>query len=164
MTGAGEARSNAPSEDGRPREVSEPPRPVRIDVAPRAMVAFLLVAAGLWLLIRLWPVLLALVAALVVAGTLSPAVRWLEEKRVARGLGIAIVFTVFFIFAVLVAVLTIPALVTQATGLLEHEPALRAQLAAATDEADAAALRARIVDLGQRIALRLEKLHSARRR
>ncbi len=129
MTGAGEARSNAPSEDGRPREVSEPPRPVRIDVAPRAMVAFLLVAAGLWLLIRLWPVLLALVAALVVAGTLSPAVRWLEEKRVARGLGIAIVFTVFFIFAVLVAVLTIPALVTQATGLLEHEPALRAQLA-----------------------------------
>jgi predicted PurR-regulated permease PerM len=93
------------------------------------MVAFLLVAAGLWLLIRLWPVLLALVAALVIAGTLSPAVRWLEEKRVVRGLGIAIVFTVFFVLAVLAAVLTIPTLVTQAAGLLEHEPALRVELA-----------------------------------
>ncbi len=41
---------------------------------------------------------------------------------------------------------------------------LREKLAACTDEAKAAALRARIVDLGQRIALRLEKLHSARKR
>ena len=48
--------------------------------------------------------------------------------------------------------------------MFKQVAALRAQLAAATDEADAAALRARIVDLGQRIALRLEKLHSARRR
>ena len=48
--------------------------------------------------------------------------------------------------------------------MFKQVAALRAQLAAATDKADAAALRARIVDLGQRIALRLEKLHSARRR
>jgi len=92
-------------------------------------VALLLVAASLWLLVRLWPVLLALVAALVVAGTLSPAVRWLEEKRVKRGLGIAIVFTVFFILAVLVSVLTVPTLVVQAAGLLEREPVMRVQLA-----------------------------------
>jgi len=91
-------------------------------------VSLLLVAASLWLLIRLWPVLLAVVAALVVAGTLSPAVRWLEERRVSRGLGIAIVFTSFLVLGVLAAVLTIPTLVTQAASLLEHEPALRAQL------------------------------------
>jgi len=36
--------------------------------------------------IRLWPVFLVLVVALLVAGTLSPAVRWLEERRVKRGL------------------------------------------------------------------------------
>lgn len=129
MTGAGKARMNAPGGDGRPREVSEPPRPVRIEVAPRAVMALLLVVAGLWLLIRLWPVLLALVGALIVAGTLSPAVRWLEDRRVARGLGIAIVFTAFFVLAVLVVVLTVPTLVTQAAGLLEHEPAWRVQIA-----------------------------------
>ncbi len=120
---------NVPSGDGRPREERGHPRPVRIEVAPRAVMALLLVGAGLWLLIRLWPVLLALVAALVVAGTLSPAVRWLEDKRVARGLGIAIVFTVFFVLAVLVVALTVPTLVTQAAGLLEHEPAWRVQVA-----------------------------------
>ena len=92
-------------------------------------MSLLLVAGSLWLLIRLWPVLLAVVGALVIAGTLSPAVRWLEERRVSRGLGIAIVFTSFFVLAVLAALLTIPTLVTQAASLLEHEPALRAQLA-----------------------------------
>jgi predicted PurR-regulated permease PerM len=66
------------------------------------------VVASLWLLVRLWPVLLVVVVALLVAGTLSPAVRWLEEKRVRRGYGIAIVFTAFFILSVLAFVLTIP--------------------------------------------------------
>jgi putative heme transporter len=108
---------------------SDRTRQVRFELSPRTMVALLLVGASLWLLIRLWPVLLALVAALLVAGTLSPAVRWLEEKHVRRGGGIAIVFTVFFILALLVVVLTIPTLVSQATALLEHESALRARLA-----------------------------------
>jgi putative heme transporter len=93
------------------------------------LVALVFVVASLWLLIRLWPVLLVLVVALLVVGTLSPAVRWLEEKRVGHGFGIAIVFTVFFILAVLFVVLTIPTLVSQAVSLFEHEPALRARLA-----------------------------------
>ncbi|HEX7574459.1 MAG TPA: AI-2E family transporter, partial [Bacteroidota bacterium] len=93
------------------------------------MVLLVLVVASLWLLIRLWPVLLVLVVALLVAGTLSPDVRWLEKKHVRRGFGIAIVFTIFFILALLAVVLTIPALVSQAVALLENEPALRARLA-----------------------------------
>ncbi|MDO8738710.1 AI-2E family transporter [Candidatus Deferrimicrobium sp.] len=92
-------------------------------------MALVLVVASLWLLIQLWPVLLVVVVALLVAGTLSPAIRWLEEKRVGRGFGIAIVFTVFFILALLVVVLTIPTLVSQAAALLKNEPALRARLA-----------------------------------
>ncbi len=87
-----------------------------------------LTVAALLLLIRLWPVLLVLAVALLVAGTLSPAVRWLEGKRVKRGMGIAIVFTIFFIISILFIVLTIPTLVSQAVALLDHEPTLRAQL------------------------------------
>ena len=86
-------------------------RRVRIEVSPWTIAALVLLLASLWLLVRLWPVLLVLVAALVVAGTLSPAVRWLEEKRLGRRLGIAIVFTVFFVLALLVVALTIPTLV-----------------------------------------------------
>ena len=104
-------------------------RHVRLELSPKTVGALVLVVASVWLLIRLWPVLLVLVVALLVAGTLSPAVRWLEEKGVRRGFGIAIVFTVFFTLALLVVALTFPPLVSQAAALLEREPALRARLA-----------------------------------
>ena len=122
-----------PATTGRPaerqRDTGDRPRDACFELSPKTMVLLLLVAASLWLLIRLWPVLLVLVVALLVAGTLSPAVRWLEEKRVRRGFGIAIVFTVFSILALLLVVLTIPALAAQVVALLENEPALRARLA-----------------------------------
>ncbi|MHB8894110.1 MAG: AI-2E family transporter [Candidatus Geothermincolia bacterium] len=102
---------------------------VRLELSPKTMVWLVLVGASLVLLIRLWPVLLVLVAALLIAGTLSPAVRWLEEKHVGRGLGLAIVFTVFFISVILLVALTIPTLVSQMAALLEREPAWRAEVA-----------------------------------
>jgi predicted PurR-regulated permease PerM len=123
---------NSPT-TGRPaepqRDTGGRVRHVRFELSPKALVVLVLVIASLWLLIQLWPVLLVLIVALLVAGTLSPAVRWLEEKRVRRGFGIAIVFTIFFILALLVVFLTIPTLVSQTVALLENEPALRARLA-----------------------------------
>jgi predicted PurR-regulated permease PerM len=104
-------------------------RQVEFGLSTKTIVTLVLLVASLWLLVRLWPVLLVVVAALVVAGTLSPAVRWLETKHVRRGAGIAIVFGAFFVFALLVVALTLPALVSQAAALLDHEPALRARLA-----------------------------------
>ncbi|MBC8018761.1 MAG: AI-2E family transporter [Verrucomicrobia bacterium] len=78
---------------------------------------------------RLLPVVLVLVAALVIVGTISPAVRWFEERRMRRGLGIAIVFTMLMVVTVLIITLTIPSLMAQAMNLLDQEPALRARLA-----------------------------------
>ncbi len=105
------------------------PRVIRIVASPGTIIALLLLIAGLWVLNRLLPVVLVLVAALVIVGTLSPALRWLEERRLRRNLGIAIVFTALMVATVLIITLTIPALVAQATDLLEQEPALRARLA-----------------------------------
>ena len=104
-------------------------RRVTHELSPKTVATLVLVFASVWLLIQLWPVLLVLVIALLIAGTLSPMVRWLEEKGVRRGVGIGIVFTSFFVLALLVVALTIPALVSQGAALLEHEPALRARLA-----------------------------------
>ena len=69
-------------------------RHVRFELSPKTLLAVVLVVASLWLLIRLWPVLLVLVVALFVAGTLSPVVRWLEAKGATRRFGIAVVFTI----------------------------------------------------------------------
>ncbi len=105
------------------------PRVVRFDVSPATMIRLVLVVASLWLLVRLWPVLLVLIVALLVVGTVSSTVRWLEAHRIRRGMGIALVFSGIFIAAILILTLTIPAILSQAMALFEREPAFRAALA-----------------------------------
>jgi predicted PurR-regulated permease PerM len=102
---------------------------IRIEPSTGTIIAVLLLIAGLWVLNRLLPVVLVLIAALVIVGTISPAVRWLEERRMRRGMGITIVFTALMVVAVLIITLTIPSLMEQAMNLLDQEPALRARLA-----------------------------------
>jgi len=104
-------------------------RVIRIEPSPETIIALLLLIAGLWVLYRLLPVVLVLIAALVLVGSISPAVRWFEERRFSRGMGIAIVFTALMVITVLIMTLTIPSLMEQATNLLDQEPALRSQLA-----------------------------------
>jgi predicted PurR-regulated permease PerM len=104
-------------------------RVVRFELAPMTMITLVLVLAGLWLLFKLLPVLLVLVAAFFAVGTLNPLVHWIEGKGYGRGLSIGIVFGSLMIGTLAVAILTIPALLTQASSILDQEPALRAQLA-----------------------------------
>jgi len=130
------ARREAPvpslTTTGRPadqqRDTSDRACHIRFELSPKTLMALILVVASFWLLIQLWPVLLVLVVALLVAGTMSPAVRWLEARRVGRGFSIAIVFTILFILGILFVVLTIPTLMSQAGALLQDVPALRARL------------------------------------
>ena len=103
-------------------------RVIRIEPSPGTIIVLLLIAAGLWVLTQLLPVVLVLVAALTIVGTISPAVRWLEDRHISRGVGIAIVFSALMVAIVLVITLTIPALMSQASNLLEQEPVLRAGL------------------------------------
>ena len=123
-----------------PNEVSLPSLPehkpandkkthvLRFEISSVTMIKLILIVACMWLLIRLWPVFLVLVVALLIVGTMSPSVSWMEARRVKHGFGIAIVFTLFFVVVILAMVLTIPSLLMQASALLEQEPAFRAHL------------------------------------
>ena len=102
---------------------------VRFEVSPATMIHLVLVVGGMWLLLRLWPVLLVLAVALLIVGTMSPAVSWMEARGVKRNLGIAIVFTLLFVVAALAVTLTIPSLLAQASALVEQEPEFRARIA-----------------------------------
>ena len=104
------------------------PRVIRVELPSGSIIALLLLMAGLWLLNRLLPVALVLVAALIIVGSISPAVRWLEERHMRRGAGIAILFSALTVVSVLLFTLTIPSLIAQATNLLDQEPELRARL------------------------------------
>jgi predicted PurR-regulated permease PerM len=116
-----------PLPDDRP-SAGEKTRVVRFEMSPATMAQIILILACMWLLIKLWPVLLVLLVALLIVGTMSPAVTWMEARGVKRGLGIAIVFTLLFVVATLVVTLTIPSLVAQASTLIEQEPLFRARL------------------------------------
>ena len=105
-------------------------RIVRIELSFSTMVTIVLVIAGLWIMIRLLPVILVLVTALIIVGTLSPTVSWLEARRVRRGWSIAIVFITLLIVTSLVVTLTVPEFLAQVTSLIDQEPALRANLVA----------------------------------
>lgn len=109
--------------------VSPTIRTTRFELAPSTMVLLLIIAASLLLLVRLWPVVLVVVTALLVVGTLSPAVRWLEERHIQRGWAIALIFSGVFVGAVLILTLSIPAVLTQAMALFEREASLRVVLA-----------------------------------
>ena len=116
---------SAPEQNVKPRRT----RVIRVEVTLWTMVSLMLVIIGLWFFIRLLPVVLVLVVALMIVGTLAPAVLWLEKRGVHRNAGIAIVFSVLFVSTVLLFVFTIPELVNQVKSLIDMEPALREKLA-----------------------------------
>jgi predicted PurR-regulated permease PerM len=103
-------------------------RVLRVEITAKTMVLAVIVAAATWLLVHLLAVVMVLVVALMIVGTLNPAVSWLEQRGVRRGAGIAIVFSVLLLFILLLGTLTIPTLIKQVSSLIEQEPALRARL------------------------------------
>ena len=102
-----------------------PHRVVRFELAPKTMLMALLMIAAVWVLVKLLPVVLMFVAALVLVGTLNPIVGWLEQKRIRRKGAIAIVFGSAVVCTALLLFLTVPPLITQLRGLVEREPEIR---------------------------------------
>jgi predicted PurR-regulated permease PerM len=103
-------------------------RILRIEIAPKTFIIAVLIGAAAWTLIHLLPALLVLLTALMIVGTLNPAVQWLEARAIRRGAGIAIVFSVLLLLVLATATLTVPALIDQVSSLIQQEPILRAHL------------------------------------
>jgi hypothetical protein len=53
-------------------------RTLRIEIAPKSFAIAVLVGGATWMLINLLPALLVLLMALMLVGTLNPAVQWLQ--------------------------------------------------------------------------------------
>ncbi len=124
-----EALPTAPPGHDRRRPGGTEPRTIMFGVSAATLFRLALILMATWLVIRLWPVILVFIVALLVMETLNPAVAWLEVRKVRRGLGIAILFSGVFLAAVLILTLTVPSVVAQAAALFEREPVIRAGLA-----------------------------------
>jgi predicted PurR-regulated permease PerM len=112
----------SPDDDG-PRRVSH-------DLSTLGLLKVCGVAAAVWLLIRLWPILIVLVVTLVLVGTLGPAVAALERRRFSRNGALAIVFISMAAVTAILAALTIPAMGRELVEIVEHAPQLQSRMAA----------------------------------
>lgn len=119
----------APLDEPRDAAGGAGPTVVRVELTVRSLLTVLALVGGLWLVFNLVPVLLVLVAALMIAGALSPMVAWLERRNVRRAFAICIVFGVGAIITVGLATITAPTVVEQAKTLVKNEPAIREAVA-----------------------------------
>ncbi|MGC4089052.1 MAG: AI-2E family transporter [Polyangiaceae bacterium] len=101
----------------------------RIEITPQTFLWAALTVALCWVGLRLLPVILVVVMALFLVGTLNPAVDWLEARGIGRVKAIALVFTALLVGAGLLGALTLPPLVEQLQALAKMEPELRGRLA-----------------------------------
>ena len=104
-------------------------RTVRFEIAPRSIFLILAVIAGILIVARLWQVILMLIIALVLAGTFSPVVTWLERHRVPRPLALSLVLLGLLGSVVGLGALVIPTLVHQVGAISADAPAIQDGLA-----------------------------------
>jgi diguanylate cyclase (GGDEF)-like protein len=101
---------------------------VRFELAPRT-IAWAVAAVGfVWLVYRLWMILLLIVIALVFVGTLNPIVESLEARGLKRIHALILLMTAMGLGAALLVVLTVPALIEQLTTIVRDLPGNRERL------------------------------------
>jgi predicted PurR-regulated permease PerM len=104
-------------------------RTVRHEIAPRSIITILAIIGGVLLVVRLWQTILVLIVALVLAGTFSPVVTWLERHRVPRAAALALILIGLLGAVVGLGALIIPTFIHQFNSLSADAPAIQARLA-----------------------------------
>ncbi|MES1206532.1 MAG: AI-2E family transporter [Pseudomonadota bacterium] len=101
----------------------------RVEIAPRTILAVTLTIGAVYLLDALLPILVVVVIALMLVGTLSPSVRWFQQRGLSRALSIAVVFLGCGVVVVGTALITIPDLLAQVTRTINQLPQIQQSLA-----------------------------------
>ena len=114
----------------RDRPSDDPPtRIIRHEFSLRSIFSVIGIAVGLWLLVQIWQIILLLVIALILAGTLSPILAWLEQHHIPRTVALGLILVVLVVGIVGLGALVVPALVTQVGLLATNAPTLQGQVA-----------------------------------
>ena len=104
---------------------------VRNEPTTHTILKVCLAVIIMWLLTRLWPILLVLISALVLAGTISSLVTRVERRGMSRGWAVGIVFLSLSVIVIVLGLLTVPALVRELIELMQNAPQIQARFAAA---------------------------------
>ncbi|MBV8756168.1 MAG: AI-2E family transporter [Deltaproteobacteria bacterium] len=110
--------------------MDEEPRSLRIEIAPRTLLAIVAVVAGCYLFWQLTNVVLVIIVALVLVGTFDPLVGWLEHRGWGRGRALALIFLLAALVLAAVIIASVPPLLAQLQHIIEDAPNERRKLVA----------------------------------
>jgi predicted PurR-regulated permease PerM len=100
-----------------------------IEIAPRTVLFTAAVVGAVWLLARLWPVLLAVSMSLIVIGTLNPVVGALQRRGLGRKTAVAATLLTLLAIVSGLALVTVPALWAELARTVHDLPALQQKVA-----------------------------------
>lgn len=101
----------------------------RIELSTRTLVLVPCVLALCFVVLKLLPVVLVLIVALMLVGTLNPAVEWLTRKHIKRAPAVVTLYIAVALGVIGICVLTLAPLIAQVHSVVQHEPELRARVA-----------------------------------
>ena len=104
---------------------------VRFELAPSTLAWVIGAAAGIWLISKLWIVVLILVVSLVFVGTFNPIIVALEARGLRRRHALILLLLTLILGAALMLFLTVPALIEQFTAIIRDLPNQREKMIAA---------------------------------
>jgi len=105
-----------------------PPRRA-IEIPPRTVLVTAAVIGAVWLLVRLWPVMLVIAVALIIVGTLNPVVGALQRRALGRATSVALTLLILTAALAGIALVTLPAMWSELTRALHGLPAFQQRAA-----------------------------------
>ena len=100
---------------------------LKVELNLRTAIIAVTTLGSVWLFIRLWPVVMVIVVALMIVGALNPMVEWLRTHKIKRSYAIGLVFFGLLLVSAGLVALTVPRLVAQVSDLLHDLPKLQQQ-------------------------------------
>jgi predicted PurR-regulated permease PerM len=101
-----------------------------LEIPARTVVRAAACIGGVWLLVRLWPVLLVVAMSLILVGTLNPIVGALQRRGLRRGAAVATTLLTLLAFFAGLALVTAPALWAELGRVVHALPRLQVSVAA----------------------------------
>lgn len=100
----------------------------RHHIATGTMIRFLLVIAVAAAIFWLRDTLLAVVAAIFISSAIDPGVRWFEDRKIPRVIGVVAIYLASFILVGFILLFVLPSFLTEASALVGNIPIYISQI------------------------------------
>jgi len=97
-------------------------RPINITITTGAIIKIILIFLVVYLLYLVRDILAILFVSLILASAIDPWVDWMQRKKIPRGVGVLVIYSVLFAFVSLVIYLIIPPIAKEISELASNFP------------------------------------------